>query len=703
MPQVLTKLLELFGQATADVPRLLQLVEMDPALSARILAASNSAAFRRGSRVMSLHEGINLMGWDMIKTLTLSASVHTLLNQFSEPANLDLTQFWRHSLRTALLSKMLAGRIPHASSEEAYLAGLLHDIGTLALQVSYPVRYAALFYQHADSAESMLTERHEFGTDHCELGASLIGDWQIGTFLQDAVAYHHAAPRDLVNATSIVKTTHMANLLSHEEMQISSTALATAQDWFGLQADDVMRLVLDSEQQVTHIAQSLGIDIYHPAPTPSPRPNPKAIATGKPSLKEVLAKGHLADQITRILKESRDVSELSVTLQQIAWILFGASHTLVFELDHEGRTLKGRALTPDQRWIDAMTFASDQEMVTLCSVLAWDCHLVADAQCGDRPLDFAERQILRMCGSDALFCLPLTHEHRHHGVMAFAVNREEASAMVADPSVTNLIAAVVAGKLYSTIAEGSTQQPIPAAALDQQTLRKFVHETRNPLTTIKNYLGVMHRKIERNGMQAEELQIIDEEIDRVADLIRWISGEQQEHLSAPRPVDINQALRDVVTLHMEPQFKPSGIGVEFQLDEGIPTVMLPPQKLRQVLLNLIRNAAEAMPTGGTLCLSTAFEHRLGSAPNLLIQISDTGVGMAPSSMGQLFRPVNSTKGRGHQGLGLSIVADTMAEIGGDIRCRSSLGQGTCFELRFPLSDPDHQQQPSVTPPIETSR
>lgn len=690
MPQVLTKLLEALQDDVSDVSKLARLIEMDAALSARLLAAANSPAYRRSTQINSIRDGIMAMGWDMVKTLALSAAMHQILHEFSGRERYDLRHYWHHSISTALLSKRFAARFHDVPPDEAYLTGLLHDIGQLALLVTFPQRYGMLYEQAEDDRSLLLAEHQEFGTDHCRIGTWLVDDWEIRSFLQDAIAFHHDSADNLCNATALVKTIHFANALSIDQQSFSPQCLNLARDWFNLDARELSLILVDNDKQVRAIALSLGIDIDKPAKHQGvshlslERTQRPALPEANPdkALADAMAKTALLEHVTRTINSrGSDQAEFHTTLQQIAWLLCGARQVLIFEVDQG--SLLGRAMTPQQKWVESFAFRLDQDYGVIASALAWGCHTHSFEHTDRIRIDKAESQLIRACASDGILCLPMLIAEKQYGVMVLAMNATEAMPHVNDAALAQSLAAIAASCLNSRSDPQTERHENSMGMTSQPDLRKFVHETSNPLSTIKNYLGVLHRKLAGKGVDAEELRIVNEEIDRVGLLISHLADTPTETLSHPVSFDINQAVKDLIQLHQETHLRPAGIGVRLQLDAKLPRIFSQPHKLRQILANLLRNAAEAMPDGGELTISTCSESIAGGGESVVIQVSDTGPGIDEDLRGKLFRPVQSTKGNGHGGIGLSIVAETVSSLGGDIRCRSAIGSGTTFEIRLP--------------------
>ncbi|MFN8525750.1 MAG: ATP-binding protein [Chloroflexota bacterium] len=149
------------------------------------------------------------------------------------------------------------------------------------------------------------------------------------------------------------------------------------------------------------------------------------------------------------------------------------------------------------------------------------------------------------------------------------------------------------------------------------------------------------------------------------------------------------AIHAAETFRLARRTRPDSASVSVKLLGGDdPLIHADPSELREIILNLLNNAADAMPTGGEIALSIT---RTDSSAVLACR--DNGVGMPPEVQARAFDPFFSTKGDGGTGMGLAIVYSVVSKLGGDVALDSTTGQGTCVTLRFPLSDP----LPAVNP------
>ncbi|MEJ2480917.1 MAG: ATP-binding protein [Acidihalobacter sp.] len=123
---------------------------------------------------------------------------------------------------------------------------------------------------------------------------------------------------------------------------------------------------------------------------------------------------------------------------------------------------------------------------------------------------------------------------------------------------------------------------------------------------------------------------------------------------------------------------------------ALPAIAAPRNSIKQILVNLVKNAAEALAQGQTITIQTEDAIYIGKDPFVGVIVADDGPGLPPQVLEALFEPVASTKGKGHSGLGLSITKRLVDEVGGRIACRSNAAQGTRFQILIPRRLPDEK-------------
>ena len=210
------------------------------------------------------------------------------------------------------------------------------------------------------------------------------------------------------------------------------------------------------------------------------------------------------------------------------------------------------------------------------------------------------------------------------------------------------------------------------------------HEIRNPLTAIKARLYTQTRGLKPGSPERVDAEMIGQEIQRLERIVKGF-------LTFARPaepefvvVPAAQALRDARDL-LAPQLEQRGIDLRLAPNDATLPVRVDPQQIKQVLINLIQNAADATGTGGTITLQARAGTRPsphGSVPAVILEVADTGTGIPPEVQKRLFDPFFSTKETG-TGLGLAIAARIVEKHGGALQYQTRVNHGTVFGVVLP--------------------
>jgi HD-like signal output (HDOD) protein len=187
-PQVAVRVLQLARNENVQLHELSDLISSDPAFASEVLTISNSLLYAPRYPSTTIPQAVAVLGANTLQGMCVTVGVRAYLGKaMSYPA---MRSLWRHNLACA----MIATRIASSGSidkDTAYTAGILHDVGRMALAVIQPKGYAALLEKHRGTPASMLAaERELFGWDHCEIGRQLIGDWKLPQSFAPVVADH---------------------------------------------------------------------------------------------------------------------------------------------------------------------------------------------------------------------------------------------------------------------------------------------------------------------------------------------------------------------------------------------------------------------------------------------------------------------------------------------------------------------------------
>jgi nitrogen-specific signal transduction histidine kinase len=217
---------------------------------------------------------------------------------------------------------------------------------------------------------------------------------------------------------------------------------------------------------------------------------------------------------------------------------------------------------------------------------------------------------------------------------------------------------------------------------------EIAHEINNPLEAIKNALYLLTNKIPADDPNAKFLQIATKETDRVSRILRQMLGFYRP--PKMEPTDVNRLIEESEAL-IEKHLRQNRVKIENNLDPQVPPIIASSDQIKQVLLNLMLNGQQAMPSGGTIFVSTRVSH--GADPEFLmsesvhIQIRDTGNGIAEEHLPHIFEPFFSTKDEKGTGLGLWVSQGIVQAHGGSIKLRSREGRGTTFSVALPIGGP----------------
>jgi two-component system NtrC family sensor kinase len=209
---------------------------------------------------------------------------------------------------------------------------------------------------------------------------------------------------------------------------------------------------------------------------------------------------------------------------------------------------------------------------------------------------------------------------------------------------------------------------------------QIAHELNNPIYGIMNTLELLKTEVPPESKRRRILELSLSETQRLAEMLRNMLSFSKPEEEKRRPVKINELVEGIL-LVMEKQMKESNIKVETYFDETLPEVMASTNQMRQVMLNLLKNAKEAMPKGGSLTVRTSLEDH-----KVMVAIQDTGVGIPEELRDKIFEAFFTTKQKVKGvGLGLSVCYGIIKDHGGEIRVESEVDKGTTFTILLPMS------------------
>jgi len=695
LPHILVKLIEVCNSEPDTIKEISQIIDKDVSLSARLLRLVNSAYYGLPNRVTGIDHALLLLGTNAVKNIAVSASVFQAFDQARDSSVFRLKLFWWHSLMCATLAKLIAEKISYPAPDEAFLSGLLHDIGKLVLLGNFPNEYAEILESHRGKPELFLAGETRLGATHCEVGAWMINRWNLQSFMADAVLYHHEPVYRILDALPLVKIVFVANALCSEAVQDADARFKAAEEVFGFARSEVEEFISLAEEEVKQVAESLEIEVESPD-----------AFTRLVSEKD-------ADKRKDLVRAVRDISLLQATLQNLLeahgeesilkvakqglQVLFDVRSVVFLLYDREKDVLvgKGGMGSAQDVLIKELVIPVEAKKCLVAKSLSQGTPLDSFGRVTKVDLSITDNQIIRLIGKDGMLCLPMVAHKKFIGVIVLGVDEPQVPNLYGEINLltifTNQVASAVdAENVRQTQARLIQSERLTASS---DVARKVAHEVSNPLGIIKNYLKILGLKLAKDSPAQEEIRIINEEIDRVSVIVRELSDFSEPRVQQKELVDINTLISELIKIVRQSLLLRSGIKAHLNLEPSLPALMTNKNGLKQVFVNLIKNAVEAMPKGGNFHINTrcvpngpSKKDAKEDQPYVEITISDDGPGIPDSIKSRLFEPFVSSKGEGHAGLGLSITYSIITELNGTMTCESDQATGTTFRIVLPTGE-----------------
>ncbi|MCD6335336.1 MAG: hypothetical protein DRP97_00890 [Candidatus Latescibacterota bacterium] len=214
LPTVVSKVVSMCDDPMTSAGDMERVFSMDQALTAKVLKLINSSYFSLPRRVSSVTRAVAFLGFNAVKAIALTSSVLEMFSGEKEGSGFDYLDFWRHALGTAAGAKVLAKRTRLFQMDDAFVAGLLHDIGKIVLDQLIHDQYMEVLRCARDESLWVLqAEQKLLGFDHTEVGEMVADQWKLPELLSTAIRYHHSPSGVGKNLIKFVGVVHMADYL----------------------------------------------------------------------------------------------------------------------------------------------------------------------------------------------------------------------------------------------------------------------------------------------------------------------------------------------------------------------------------------------------------------------------------------------------------------------------------------------------------
>jgi putative nucleotidyltransferase with HDIG domain len=490
LPHILLQLIKTCNAESGSLKEISKIIEKDPALTGRVLSLVNSAYYSKSSSIRNVEGAVIFLGTNAIKNIAICSSVHEVFQNVKSGAGFNLKQFWWHSLRCAILAKSIAKKQKFHDPEEAFLFGMLHDLGKIILWINFPEQYADLLQKRKGRPDLILAGESQLGANHAEIGAWLLNKWNFQREIADAVLSHHHSMFSMLTAPPLAQFIYVANLLSSDSGDKIREGLSASQKLFEFTQSVAEEFLRQADDELKTMAESLNIEIEPFKANDfeySEYDHDKEIHLSK----EVWERSLLLDTVQNLLGATDEETIWKETAQGLQ-ILFELTTILFFAYDPESNGLRGVALP------DAAKSAMIKDMIIPTAPeesIAIEClrtRKIASSFSRSTGTAFCEsdKQIIQLLDKEGLGCIPMVAYGEKIGVIVLGLDLVEFSNLKSQFKLLQMLAdqAAIAIRVHhlgkSQLQQLQSKRVIAASS----TAPNKAHQNNNPFSMIKKYL-----------------------------------------------------------------------------------------------------------------------------------------------------------------------------------------------------------------------
>jgi putative nucleotidyltransferase with HDIG domain len=721
LPAVAVAVLEVTGRDNSSVADVVKLLESDPSLATRLLQLCHRADLGVRGEVSTVERAVSLLGFEAVRSNVLALSVFQTLSQNNTPGggHFNREAFWKHSIAVACCAELLAAQLPpiyasahHLTPSTAFLAGLLHDIGKVALDAMLPKSFNRVV-EGADLLRGNIAdlERNMIGLDHLVVGKRLAERWKLPGVLRDVIWLHGQLPEALPPALenpALVNLVSLADLLVREQhlgysgnyILTGKSALLESLSLKPSQIDDVQnRLVAHIEPRASALGlgQASCEQMYRDALSQANRELGRISTQLAARNRKLLVRAKFFDALSEFQGELRPDAPPQKVLHAIGQTgaeVLGVRTVGVFSLP-PGAAFAEAVLVNDTGELiqtslidcpsrpgqpvagDGPVSAAGDELEWLLAAISprladrsrfWIC-LEADGQCVGGLLWGAAPGESQRLGTQVQELTALAHGWSL--ALRTAQIREESRNLLEQLADSNRRLHSAQNEILRSRTMLSVGEMAAGAA----------HEMNNPLAVISGRSQLLATQLTDPKLR-HAASLIYEQSHRLSEIITELMDFAKPALPQPAAVDVSdlvgRALHDAKML---------GDCVDRRVETtltDIPPVKVDESQVSAALSELIGNALQAIEPGKGLVEIHA-DYDSGSA-QVVLSITDNGCGMDEQTLKRAFDPFFSAKPAGRRrGMGLAKALRWIEASGGSIRLESRPGQGTRSIILLPVN------------------
>lgn len=667
-PQVLLEVLELCQRGEVSHQQIASTILLDPVLASRLLSLTSDQLNYRDRENSLIVQAVQHLGLPAVQSVAIEAARRLCRLSLDASRQDYYGQLWYRMILAAKLGSAYAILTQYPNPGEAYMAGLLQELGRLRV-LSVPDIDDNVLDIAADEAGVIASERNLFGEDHCQWGHRMVKAWHLPGFLADAVRYQHYSADQVADAHHLVRLSSLTSHLASPNKDTVRAGLEMGQQLYGVNPSLSEEILAQARAETERSAEELKVKG----------------GDGESIRQQLAALEAFIDDLLQIQTISSSLAEETITpvtfqsaFTRVIKQSLGCKEFVILQHDAEQQRLIGSAEQPDNFDLKAgdadWQIALAPERSLLAKAFNTEVAQVMGAD--DDGLSVADTQVLDVLGTAHALSFVVDAGSRGKVLVVAGGQGDKLTAVSQRNRYLQLLSDILARVAGSQngVAESS-------AGGDDQRLREMIHEVSNPITIVRNYLDILSHKLTEQGEEYAELGIIGEELDRTTHILKNFRNPAAAPASSGT-VDLNKLVAKLLEVYRSSMLEPRNIQLEVELDSEVAEVAADKTSVQQVIGNLLSNAIEAVEEGGRISIQTMNDVYMDGQAYAGIVLADNGPGIPEEVRKNIFKPVQSTKGNGHAGLGLSIARNLIDKMEGRVAFRTGK-QGTEFQIYLP--------------------
>ncbi len=705
LPGVVARLITVTSSEDSSARDVVSIIESHAALTAGILRLVRRADLGVRAQSMTVTKAVTRLGMRTVRNAALSSQFFETLSVKSgdEAESKIRTGLWEHSLAVACAAELIAQRLGGSElAGNAFVCGLLHDIGKIALDVCLPKSYAkAADYAQRRHACISEVETEVFGLDHTVAGKRLATRWHLPQAVQECVWLHHQNPDDLPSSlghAQLVRIVHLAdNLVRKLGIGFSGYQHADAVEQLaaplGLRPDAVDQVIRQLPDRMKPIREVLGLhEAGEAAPTSLDHEVQQRLTQANARLsadnERLARRSACVDAVARftsLVSENDLLGDVCAAAAETLAGVFDAETVVVYAQKGAGRNVHAGFFTPGDIARRAVVVEADTpESSSSASEKLW-------------------RSVTQNAAPRSLRTIPIELAGMQAGVLLARSNDFAFPLHANDPSWALLFRTIGLAIAWSGARSGSesmTQELLDLNRRCRAAESKLVrmrsismvgemaagaaHELNNPLAVISGR-AQMELDLAVEPERHRAMEIVVEQAKKASQIVLDLMKFAKPDPPNPKLLPLHQVLRNALQHWKQPSMAPRGQINAGNVDPAL-TVFADSGQLQEIITSVIENALQA-------CSSIASRVQINSPSRpsdetVRIVVSDSGPGMSPEVLEHAFDPFFSHRpaGRG-RGMGLTR-GYRLAEInGGRLWIDSKPGTGTTVTIELPGRPP----------------